>query len=503
MRKIKYTVNADGKVSPVARQWGGTQGEHNATEIIFDFSALYENFATEGWRIDFDSADAGFDPGGTIRPLLLENVISRAIPQKYTKNGGEMTAILVGTESAPDGSETVRIVCSIPVTIYFTEAERHEETEGQVVESLSEMERNVLQAAEAATEHIDAAEQRTLETVADIQQKLDNGDFVGEQGPKGDKGDTGPVGPQGVKGDSYNLTEADKSDIAKLINVDSKQDKFADVTERDGAVILTSTVSDDRPPQAILKNGVLELGAMLLKFGDGQGEVSLNGLNAPDDSLNINANDTRIRNVADPIFDKDAVNKKYFERNLPSVDQTYTPESTNAQSGIAVAEALKGKTLVDTTLTAEQAGTSVLFIEIPNWEILRNVSHIKTKVDIVPQSDLTKQAFECSITNNGGGTYQDMFCWSEVSGSAGETLYYRGVTHIFDLDSGIQDRREMISVYSPPTKLADGANTANGSIKAVSHLSFDSYTARPPYIRLYLRGGGLFAEGTKIRLEVM
>lgn len=184
-------------------------------------------------------------------------------------------------------------------------------------------------------------------------------------------------------------------------------------------------------------------------------------------------------------------------------DQTYSPESTNAQSGIAVAEALKGKTLVDTTLTAEQAGTSVLFIEIPNWEILRNVSHIKTKVDIVPQSDLTKQVFECSITNNGGGAYQDMFCWSEVSGSAGETIYYRGVTHIFDLDSGIQDRREMISVYSPPTKWADGANTANNAIKCVSHLSFDSYNKFPPYIRLYLRGGGLFAEGTKIRLEVM
>jgi hypothetical protein len=343
MRKIKYTVNADGKVSPVARQWGGTQGEHNATEIIFDFSALYENFATEGWRIDFDSADAGFDPGGTIRPLLLENVISRAIPQKYTKNGGEMTAILVGTESAPDGSETVRIVCSIPVTIYFTEAERHEETEGQVVESLSEMERNVLQAAEAATEHIDAAEQRTLETVADIQQKLDNGDFIGEKGDPftyEDFTEEQLADLKGEPGDDYVLTEADKSDIAKLINVDNKQDKFADVTERDGAVILTSTVSDDRPPQAILKNGELELGAMLLKFGDGQGEVSLNGLNAPDDSLNINANDNRIRNVADPIFDKDAVNKKYFERNLPSVDQTYTPESTNAQSGIAVAEAI-------------------------------------------------------------------------------------------------------------------------------------------------------------------
>lgn len=135
-----------------------------------------------------------------------------------------------------------------------------------------------------------------------------------------------------------------KEDLENLgSNVDNKQDKFADVTERDGAVILTSTVSDDRPPRFVFKNGVLELGAMHLQFGDGMGEVSLEGLNAPDDSLNINANDSRIRNVADPKFDKDAVNKKYFERNLPSVDQAYNPDSSNAQSGIAVAEAVAPK----------------------------------------------------------------------------------------------------------------------------------------------------------------
>lgn len=40
------------------------------------------------------------------------------------------------------------------------------------------------------------------QAVADeVQRRLDNGDFVGPQGPQGDRGETGPIGPQGTKGD--------------------------------------------------------------------------------------------------------------------------------------------------------------------------------------------------------------------------------------------------------------------------------------------------------------
>ena len=40
------------------------------------------------------------------------------------------------------------------------------------------------------------------QAVADeVQRRLDNGDFVGPQGPQGDRGETGPVGPQGDKGE--------------------------------------------------------------------------------------------------------------------------------------------------------------------------------------------------------------------------------------------------------------------------------------------------------------
>ena len=43
----------------------------------------------------------------------------------------------------------------------------------------------------------------------------------GEQGPKGDKGDTGDVGPAGPAGNDYVLTEADKQEIAGLIEIPS------------------------------------------------------------------------------------------------------------------------------------------------------------------------------------------------------------------------------------------------------------------------------------------
>jgi hypothetical protein len=42
---------------------------------------------------------------------------------------------------------------------------------------------------------------------------------TGPQGPAGPKGDVGPTGPEGPKGDPYVLTDADKQEIADLVEV--------------------------------------------------------------------------------------------------------------------------------------------------------------------------------------------------------------------------------------------------------------------------------------------
>lgn len=41
---------------------------------------------------------------------------------------------------------------------------------------------------------------------------------TGPQGPKGPKGETGATGPQGPKGDNYVLTDADKQEIANMVD---------------------------------------------------------------------------------------------------------------------------------------------------------------------------------------------------------------------------------------------------------------------------------------------
>ena len=56
--------------------------------------------------------------------------------------------------------------------------------------------------ADAAAKRADDAASGVQKVANDVQKKLDNGEFVGAQGPKGEKGDTGAQGPRGEKGDT-------------------------------------------------------------------------------------------------------------------------------------------------------------------------------------------------------------------------------------------------------------------------------------------------------------
>ena len=62
--------------------------------------------------------------------------------------------------------------------------------------------KTAVQNTDAATKRADDAASNTQKVANDVQKKLDNGEFVGAQGPKGEKGDTGAQGPRGEKGDT-------------------------------------------------------------------------------------------------------------------------------------------------------------------------------------------------------------------------------------------------------------------------------------------------------------
>ena len=80
--------------------------------------------------------------------------------------------------------------------------------EGNVIPSLAELLAQ-FDACKAAASAANTAAGKAISAASgaqkianDVQKKLDNGEFVGAQGPKGEKGDTGAQGPRGEKGDT-------------------------------------------------------------------------------------------------------------------------------------------------------------------------------------------------------------------------------------------------------------------------------------------------------------
>lgn len=157
------------------------------------------------------------------------------------------------------------------------------------------------------------------------------------------------------------------------------------------------------------------------------------------------------------------------------------------------------ETLIDTTLTAEQVGASEIYIEIPNWEKFKTATQILLSVNIVAQGEIASQTFECSLANNGGGAYSTVFSWNTVSCKDGEQLYMRAVATLFKEENGVRD---VLTLYSPPNKNY-GANSVSNATRCVSKMQFADHELNAPYLRLYLRSGGIFAEGTKIYMGAL
>lgn len=69
--------------------------------------------------------------------------------------------------------------------------------------------------ADAATKRADDAASSAQKVASDVQKKLDNGEFVGAQGPKGETGATGPQGPKGKDGEVTfeSLTDEQKASL--------------------------------------------------------------------------------------------------------------------------------------------------------------------------------------------------------------------------------------------------------------------------------------------------
>ena len=130
------------------------------------------------------------------------NVVSVTLPKTGYAERGDVSIIL----SLMDEDEQTQIPlygCVIRVMEDSTDTIIDEE---KVIPSLAELLAQ-FDACKAAAGAANTAAGKAISAASgaqkvanDVQKKLDNGEFVGAQGPKGEKGDTGAQGPQGETG---------------------------------------------------------------------------------------------------------------------------------------------------------------------------------------------------------------------------------------------------------------------------------------------------------------
>ena len=132
------------------------------------------------------------------------NVVSVTLPKIGYAERGDVSIILSLMDE--DGQTQIPLYgCVIRVMEDSTDTIIDEE---KVIPSLAELLaqfdacKAAASAANTAAGKAISAASSAQKVANDVQKKLDNGEFVGAQGPKGEKGDTGAQGPRGEKGDT-------------------------------------------------------------------------------------------------------------------------------------------------------------------------------------------------------------------------------------------------------------------------------------------------------------
>lgn len=202
------TINA--KFSQEMQSLGliGRVGENASRQIVFDCSEVLTEFS-----------------GASILCVLRRSKDEMPYTADVTMSGTNATLTLTDTDLAVAGYLNIELRAIKNGVVYkssvftgtvalslYGDADKP----GEVVRDVLDRVDAALNAAEATKNQLESAlgdvttavgsantAANNAQTVADtVQAKLDNGEFVGAQGPKGDKGATGPQGEPGPKGDT-------------------------------------------------------------------------------------------------------------------------------------------------------------------------------------------------------------------------------------------------------------------------------------------------------------
>ena len=238
IRQITYLVSASG-ISPTAKQFGGMQGEHRATNITFEieselYDALGDQVSLNNNRLVY-RIDGYNGEGGVLRSDTVDfsgDSIEYLLEERLTRYGGTVKVVLVISlikdnttemelysfpavlqlKSLPDGEETDdenRESMSTLAEVAKEAAFNAKESEDKASTHESKAESYALK-AEGVHENIKAIEPTLIQAVKDanaVKEAYDNGELKGDKGDKGDKGEQGIQGEKGEKGEKGDPAE--------------------------------------------------------------------------------------------------------------------------------------------------------------------------------------------------------------------------------------------------------------------------------------------------------
>ncbi len=225
VRTVEFRVSESG-ILPSSQQFGGVQGEHRATVLVFTLEDdLFEKISAsaEGNRVVYRFE--AYDGAGGVRatePLdLVDGALQFYLEEWQTRFGGNVSVFLVITEVMNDSTEME--LYSFPAVLRLKSRPDGEAVEGEnyesvstLVESAKNSAKNARESAEAATESLDellasVPDVDVLEVSDGVEITVTEKDKVSvakvRNGEKGDKGDKGEVGPKGDKGDKGDVGE--------------------------------------------------------------------------------------------------------------------------------------------------------------------------------------------------------------------------------------------------------------------------------------------------------
>lgn len=171
-----------------------------------------------------------------------------------------------------------------------------------------------------------------------------------------------------------------------------------------------------------------------------------------------------------------------------------------------VDEKTEWKTVLDTTLTAEQGGVTSLLLALDDADAVANAKRIRLHISF-PQAEalaVNKAWLSVNLQDKTASAYSlRLLGGYNVAASANTTLYSMAFVEISDFGLTNVFKRSFVSVQQLPNPYytASANSSANARIITGGYNS-DSMVKYPPYLNITIGDVTAFKAGTKVFVEV-